>query len=136
MLTGTCLCGACAWRFDTTPRSATACNCAACRRYGVLWIYGHKDDDVHLDGPIRAFVRTDIGEAELSFDHCATCGCVLAWTGLGPGRDGRTRRAVNLRLADDPGSEAVQALPIRHFDGAGSFEDLPADGRTVRDMWF
>jgi hypothetical protein len=27
-------------------------------------------------------------------------------------------------------------LLIDHFDGLGSFDDLPGDGRCVRDLWF
>ncbi|RVO86741.1 GFA family protein, partial [Sinorhizobium meliloti] len=41
--------------------------------------------------------------------------------------------AVNLRLAP-PG--LVQDLPIDHFDGLDTFEDLPSKGRCVRDLWF
>jgi hypothetical protein len=41
--------------------------------------------------------------------------------------------AVNLRLAPP---EAVADLPIDHFDGLGTFEDLPRDGRCIRDLWF
>jgi hypothetical protein len=40
--------------------------------------------------------------------------------------------AVNVRLAPP---ESVAHLPIDHFDGLESFEDLPADGRVVRDLW-
>jgi hypothetical protein len=40
--------------------------------------------------------------------------------------------AVNVRLAP---MEAVADLPIDHFDGFDSFEDLPADGRVGRDLW-
>jgi hypothetical protein len=43
------------------------------------------------------------------------------------------RIAVNLRLTDP---EAVAQLPIDHFDGLESFEDLPRDGRCVGDCWF
>jgi hypothetical protein len=41
--------------------------------------------------------------------------------------------AVNLRLAPP---EAVAHLPIDHFDGFDTYDDLPADGRCVRDLWF
>ncbi|AEH90032.1 hypothetical protein Mesop_5621 [Mesorhizobium opportunistum WSM2075] len=41
--------------------------------------------------------------------------------------------AVNARLAPP---EAVADLPIDRFDGLDTFEDLPRDGRCVRDMWF
>jgi hypothetical protein len=27
-------------------------------------------------------------------------------------------------------------LPIDHLDGLDSFDDLPSDGRCVRDLWF
>ncbi|HEX6610462.1 MAG TPA: GFA family protein, partial [Hyphomicrobiaceae bacterium] len=41
---------------------------------------------------------------------------------------------VNLRLAEDPA--AIAALPIDHFDGLDTFDDLPRDGRCVSHMWF
>lgn len=41
--------------------------------------------------------------------------------------------AVNVRLAPP---ESVAALPIDRFDGLVTFEDLPSDGRCVRDLWF
>jgi hypothetical protein len=41
--------------------------------------------------------------------------------------------AVNLRLAE-PGP--VAHLPIDHFDGLDTFDDLLRDGRCVGDMWF
>jgi hypothetical protein len=47
--------------------------------------------------------------------------------------DGRRRIAVNLRLAPP---EAAAALPIDHFDGFNTFDDLPRDHRCVRDLWF
>jgi hypothetical protein len=47
--------------------------------------------------------------------------------------DGRRRLAVNLRLTE-PGP--VAHLPIDHFDGLDTFDDLPRDGRCVADMWF
>jgi hypothetical protein len=51
-----------------------------------------------------------------------------------PASDGRRRNAVNVRLAEEPA--AVAALPIDHFGGLVSFEDLPRDGRCVSDYWF
>jgi len=57
---------------------------------------------------------------------------VVAWRGLQP-EDGRTRMAVNIRLAP---LGAVAALPIDHFDGFDSFDDAPSDGKVVRDLWW
>ena len=46
---------------------------------------------------------------------------------------GKRRMGVNLRLAEPT---LIEHLPIDHFEGLESFEDLPRDGRCVRDMWF
>ena len=56
---------------------------------------------------------------------------VLARTGRR--QEGRRRIAVNLRLAEP---DAVAKIPIDHFDGLDTFEDLPRDGRCVADYWF
>lgn len=131
MLEGTCHCGKVSWRFDSEPESATACNCTACQRYGGLWIYGMAGEDVHVTGETVQYVRSDGGV--LSFDFCGTCGCVVSWTGRQPDKDGRRPQAVNVRMAK---FETVQHLPIEHFDGLHTFEDLGQDGKTVKDMWF
>jgi hypothetical protein len=125
---GSCLCGAVRWRFDGTPDGATACNCTACRRYGVLWAYDYDGEGIQVEGPTRPYVR---GKA-LAFHFCQVCGCIAFWRALSVGEDGRRRIAVNLRLAEP---EAVAQIPIDHFDGLDTFEDLPRDGRCVADYW-
>jgi hypothetical protein len=50
-----------------------------------------------------------------------------------PARTGRRRIAVNLRLAEP---DAVGAIPLEHFDGFVSFDNLGQDGRCVADIWF
>ena len=40
---------------------------------------------------------------------------------------------MNVRLAEP---EAVADIPIDHFDGFDTFEDLPRDGRKVSDYWY
>ena len=32
--------------------------------------------------------------------------------------------------------KAIAGLPVDHFDGFDTFDDLPRDGRCVRDYWF
>ena len=129
MMEGSCLCGAVHWRFNGMPESATACNCTACRRYGVLWAYDHEGEAIHVSGSTRAYVR---GKA-LEFHFCPQCGCVSHWRSLRLEENGRRRIAVNLRLTE-PGP--IAHLPIDHFDGLESFDDLPRDGRCIRDYWF
>jgi hypothetical protein len=129
MIRGSCLCGAVAWQFAGKPDGATACNCTACRRYGVLWAYDFEEEGIKVSGATRAFARGD----SLEFHFCPVCGCIAFWRGKKRDRDGRLRIAVNLRLAEP---EAVADIPIDHFDGLNTFDDLPRDGRCVSDYWF
>lgn len=133
MLKGTCHCGAAHWTMEGDPGSITACNCTLCRRYGTLWAYDYVDERIRIAGPMRSYTRAEVAEPALEILFCPTCACVLAWRGLRSGSSGRTRIAVNVRLAPP---EAVANLPIDHFDGLDSFDDLPRDGRCVRDLWF
>jgi hypothetical protein len=131
MITGQCHCGAVHWTFDADPVTATACNCTVCRRYATLWAYDWLNERITTSGATEVYTRDD---AHLGFHRCKTCGCVTWWQATEPNDEGRTRIAVNLRLANDPAS--VADLPIRHFDGLDTFTELPADKRKVRDMWF
>ena len=130
MIEGSCHCGAVRWRFEGVPESATACNCTVCRRYGVLWAYDYDGEGIKVTGPTRAYVW---GDKTIGFHFCPACGCVAYWRARQPGKDGRYRIAVNLRLTE-PGP--IETLPIDHFDGLVAFDDLPRDGRCVSDMWF
>jgi hypothetical protein len=130
MLQGSCLCGTVSWNFDGMPDSATACNCTACRRYGTLWAYDYEGERIKVSGETKPYIR---GKA-LSFNFCPQCGCVAYWRGLRLNDNGQLRIAVNLRLAEEP--QAIAAIPIDHFDGLDTFDDLPRDGRCVADMWF
>jgi hypothetical protein len=129
MLEGSCLCGAVRWTLDDLPTSATACNCTACRRYGALWAYGYEGENLAVTGDTTPYVRAD----SLSFNFCPRCGNLTHWRGLATDGQGRRRSAVNLRLTE-PGP--IAGVPVRHFDGLGTWEDLPSDGRCVKDMWF
>jgi hypothetical protein len=128
---GTCHCGRVTWTLAAPPLSVTACNCTICRRYGVLWAYGHIGHDIEVAGDTTAYRRADGGA--IDFHFCPRCGCVTHYVATRPGADGRRWTAVNLRLTE-PG--AIEALPIDHFDGLDTFDDLPRDGRCVRDLWF
>jgi hypothetical protein len=130
MIEGSCHCGAVRWSFDGDPGEITACSCTVCRRYGTLWAYDYVDGRIKVSGLTRAYLR---GEKVLGFHFCPDCGCVAYWRGVRPRENGRTRIAVNLRLADDP--ESVAALPVNHFDGL-NWKEGPSDGKCVRDIWF
>ncbi|MEQ8965963.1 MAG: GFA family protein [Azospirillaceae bacterium] len=127
---GSCHCGAVRWRFAGVPDTATACNCTICRRYGVLWAYGHDGEGVDVSGETRAYVR---GDRSIGFHFCPACGCVAYWRALETGPDGRRRIAVNLRLAEP---DAVAAVRLRHLDALDSWQSVPRDTRCVADLWF
>jgi len=124
-------CGAAVWTLTGDPGPVTACNCTLCHRYGALWAYDFEGERIVIAGPTSSFRRIGKHDPALEIVFCPTCAGVLAWRGLRP-EDGRRRMAVNLRLAE---LEAVADLPIDHFDGLETFEDLPPRGRTVRDLW-
>jgi hypothetical protein len=132
-LEGKCLCGGTGWRFSGLIEKVTACNCTACRRYGGLWAYGWVGENVEFFGESKSYVRTDLDEPYLANQFCGTCGNLNSWRGLAPNENGKIRCAVNLRLTD---LAPIADLPIRHFDGHDKWEDLPMDGRTVKDHWF
>ena len=133
MLKGSCHCGAVHWQLEGDPGSITACNCTLCRRYGALWAYDDEGERITLSGVTTAYARRTRPDPVFKVRFCPECGCVLCWRGLKLEADGRRRIAVNVRLAEP---EQVAGLPIDRFDGLDSFEDLPADGRCVRDLWF
>jgi hypothetical protein len=131
---GRCLCGSVGWSFAGEIPDATICNCTACRRYGVLWAYDYDGHAIHIDDPgakLTAYRRGP--RSPLTFNFCRECGNLVSWRGTAADADGRTRIAVNLRLAEP---EVVAGIPLLRFDGLHSFEDLPTDGRRVRDVWF
>lgn len=128
MIEGSCHCGAVRWQFDGRPDGATACNCTVCRRYGVLWAYDYENKGIRVSGHTRAYV---CGQS-IEFHFCPVCGCMAFWRERQCDESGRRRIAVNLRLADP---DAVAQIPIDHFDGLDTFEDLPRDGRCVADYW-
>lgn len=130
-LKGDCLCDDAGWTLTGDPGSITACNCTLCRRYGALWAYDYENERIRLTGRTSTFTRIGKADPSLEIHFCPTCGCVLAWRGLRLAEEGRRRMAVNIRLAEP---EAVADLPIDHFDGLGSFDDMPRDGRCVRDL--
>jgi hypothetical protein len=95
----------------------------------VLWAYDYEDKGIRVSGATQVYVR---GKS-IGFHFCPVCGCVAYWRALEPNQAGQRRIAVNLRLTEP---EAVAKIPIDHFDGLDSFDDLPRDGRCVGDYWF
>lgn len=130
MINGNCHCGAVQWSYSGLPVSATSCNCTLCRRWGALWAYGFKNEEIAVSGPTSAYIH---GPKTIEFHFCARCGCVTYWQTPGPGQDGRYYMAVNLRLAEP---DAVADIEVKRFDGFESFEALEGSDRCIADIWF
>lgn len=133
MLEGSCHCGKVRWTLEGDPGSVTICNCTLCRRYGALWVYDFEHGRIHLTGPTQTYTRAEKQDPALEIIFCPSCAGVVAWRGLRLEDDGRRRMAVNIRLALP---DKVADLSIDRFDGLDTFDDLPVDGRCVRDYWF
>jgi hypothetical protein len=133
MLIGSCHCGKTGFTLTGDPGSITACNCTLCRRYGALWAYDYEGERIAIIGETASYTRVDRHDPSLEILFCPACACVVSWRGLRPQADGRRRIAVNIRLAPP---EEVADLPIDHFDGLETWEDLPSQGKCVRDLWF
>ena len=129
VIQGSCLCGAVRWQFDGEPEGATICNCTACRRYGALWAYDYEGEGIDVSGATKGYVRA----SSLAFHFCPECGSMAYWRSLRPNREGRRRMAVNLRLTE---LGPIGDVPVDHFDGLDKWEDLPRDGKCIRDLWF
>ena len=85
-----------------------------------------------VQGTTRSYRRIGKQDPALEIVFGPSCAAVLAWRGQRKDEGVRTRMAVNVRLAP---LDSVADLPIDHFDGLDSFEDLPSNGRVVRDLW-
>lgn len=133
MIQGSCLCGFVSWELDERPDSATACNCTACSRFGALWAYGYENEGVRLRGFTEHY-RRGASKDWLAFHFCPHCACITHWRALEDDEEGRRRVAVNLRMTLDP--EKVSEIPVRRFDGLGSFSARHPDGRCVADFWY
>lgn len=95
--------------------------------------YDYEGERIRLVGRTMTYTWVGKQNPSLEIHFCPVCACVLVWRGLTLEPDGRRRMAVNLRLASP---DAVGDLLIDHFDGLDTFDDIPADGRCVRDLWF
>ena len=116
MIEGSCHCGAVTYQYRRQAKRTTSCNCSVCRRLAVLWIYAPLAE-VTVTGKTVGYMR---GEKSLAFHHCPTCGVTTHWEPVDR-LDPEAYMAVNLRLADP---DVVAKVPVRHFDGADTWEFL------------
>lgn len=128
---GACHCKEVAWTYSLPLESVTACNCTLCRRYGALWAYGNLGQGVTISGRTKAYSH---GKQINGFHFCENCGCLAYYLAKKADSDGLLRIAINMRTINNV--EQIAHVPIDHFDGFDTFDDLPRDHRTVKDLWF
>ena len=99
------------------PESITSCNCSLCYRIGALWGYYTLDEvNIRFDGEVLKYLW---GDRSMTIYSCAHCGSTTHYVAVGEAPD--VRVGVNLRMAP---RELVEAVPVRHFDGAETWEFL------------
>lgn len=132
-LNGSCHCQAVKWQFNGKPSASSACNCTICRRYGAIWIYGYEGvgEDIEITGELHSYARDS---KSISFYFCPKCGCVIKWSMNKLTKSGKLKCAINARSIDDP--KLIEDIKLEHFDGLDTFEDLPLDGKCIKDIWF
>jgi len=116
VLSGRCHCGAVQIELARVPESVTECNCSICGRYGARWAYYERKTARIVDpaGLLRSY---SWGDKEIEFCHCSRCGCLTHYENLE--KEPESRIAVNARMLD---AAKVAQIPVRHFDGAVSWE--------------
>ncbi len=102
---------------ELTP-TVTECNCSVCRRYGALWAY-YTRDQVQLQAEPGALSAYSWGDRSIEFWHCSRCGCLTHYESVE--KHAHSRIAINARMLPP---EVVKSLPVRHFDGADSWNYL------------
>lgn len=111
-----CHCGNIAIRANHRPATLTQCNCSICRRYAALWGYFFEDEVIITEGDLGSSYYS-WGDRILRFVRCNGCGCmthhILVDKTMPP------KLGVNFRMAE---ADLVDALPVRHFDGAESWK--------------
>ncbi|HUG99443.1 MAG TPA: GFA family protein [Gammaproteobacteria bacterium] len=118
MLTASCHCSAVRIEIPHAPRTLTECNCSICFRYGARWAH-HTRATARVVSPPDAARAYLWGDREIEFYHCRICGCLTHYESVA--KDPDSRISVNARML--PPAE-LAGVPVRHFDGASSWEFL------------
>jgi hypothetical protein len=97
MITGSCLCGAVAFRITAPLAGPDACHCRECRRWsGHVWASTDVPRD-QLEVSGEESVRWYQSSERVRRGFCGTCGSVLFWD-----PQGRERIAVAMGAIDAP----------------------------------
>jgi len=118
MIEASCHCGAVKIQVPRRPRSLTACNCSICRRLGPLWAY-YRMDRVRFVKKRDATRAYAWGAKSITFNVCATCGCLTHWEEIV--KTATSRVGLNARLMNP---EVLEGARVRRLDGAKTWKYL------------
>jgi len=110
-LTGHCHCGAVTIRIPRKPDYVNQCNCSLCTRTGFRGIY-FGSEELHIDGPLHEYIRSDMSEPMLKQLRCAHCGTPTHWEPLTP--PPHERMGVNANLFD---ASVLEGVELKAVDG-------------------
>ncbi|GAB1594622.1 GFA family protein [Lysobacter claricitrinus] len=111
MYTGSCHCGAVAFRVDGTIERVIECNCSHCSRKGMLLWFAPRDA-LHIERGEDVLTEYRFNKHVIQHLFCPTCGCQPFGRGTGP--DGKPMAAINARCLEDVDLETIERVP---FDG-------------------
>ena len=111
MHTGSCHCGAVAFRVEGDFGRVIECNCSHCSRKGLLLGFVPREA-LHVDRGEATMTEYRFNKHVISHLFCATCGCQPF--GLGTSPDGTPTAAINVRCLDDVALDAIERVA---YDG-------------------
>ena len=115
---GKCHCGKISFETEITPQWLVKCNCSICSRLGAKWAHT-EHNKVAFNYNQDDCIKYSWGDKCLVIISCKHCGCTTHWDSLD--NDEQRRVGLNFRMCSE---SDTSALPIRHFDGADSWEFL------------
>ncbi|AXK73473.1 GFA family protein [Lysobacter sp. TY2-98] len=111
MHTGSCHCGAVAFRVDGTIDRVIECNCSHCQRKGMLLWFVPRDA-LQVEKGDETLSEYRFNKHVIQHLFCPTCGCQPFGRGVGP--TGQAMAAINVRCVEDVDLETIERVP---FDG-------------------
>jgi hypothetical protein len=111
MHTGSCHCGAVAFRVDGDFERVVECNCSHCSRKGLLLWFVPREA-LLIERGETSLTEYRFNRRVIQHLFCATCGCEPF--GLGTAPDGKATAAINVRCLDDVDLAAVERVA---YDG-------------------
>ena len=111
MHTGSCHCGAVAFRVEGELGPVVECNCSHCSRKGLLlWFLPR--EALHVERGEDAMTEYRFNKRVIEHRFCATCGCQPFAYGTAP--DGQATAAINVRCLQGVDIASLQRIP---YDG-------------------